>query len=378
MATYFFQLGSHEPLAHEELLAVFAARSQSLESLHVVGGVAIAQCKSPLSIASLQSLLGGTIKAGEIIGETSSDVSAIAEIIVPRLSAGKNNIGVSIFGSASQDIHESLAMDLKRELTSRGFSIRIITGDAGVLSSAQIHHNKLVDDGLDLSLVFAGDAVHVGLSKSVQDFESWSERDYGRPARDAHSGMLPPKLARMMLNIAGVQDTTSVLDPFCGSGTVLSEALTMGVRTVYGSDISAKAVADSKKNTAWADATAKPIIFQHDARRTFPITGADAVVAETYLGPARLPNSESAVRTIQKEIQALLHEAVVALGAMKQAPKTIVLAIPMFWSGTEWFRISEEWIKGTQYKKAAPRVGTDLFYARPTAAVGREIVRLSR
>ncbi len=376
MATYFFQLGSNERLAHEELLAVFEHRSKSLEHLHVTGGVAIAQCKSPMSVASLQSLLGGTIKAGEIVGQsTSANASALADIIEPRLSGGKNTIGVSIFGSTALT---SLGMDLKRELSSRGHSIRVVDGEGGSLSSAQIHHNGLVDSGLDISLIIEGDIVHVGSTKSIQDFEDWSERDYGRPARDAFSGMLPPKLARMMLNIAGVQDTTTILDPFCGSGTVLSEALTIGVRTVYGSDVSTKAVADSKKNTAWADAAAKPIIFHHDARRPFPITGVDTVVAETFLGPARLPTSEAGMRTIQKEIQELLHESLIALGSMKQPPKTIVLAIPMFRLGDEWLHISNAWFEGTGYKKKAPRVGANLLYARPTATVGREIVQLIR
>lgn len=376
MATYFFQLGSNAQLAHEELLAVFEHRSKSLEQLHVIGGVAVAQCKSPVSVASLQSLLGGTIKAGEIIAQiTLTDIAALADAIEPRLSVGKNTLGVSVFGTTTL---ASVGMDLKRELSSRGHSIRIVDGEGSTLSSAQIHHNGLVATGLDISLIVEGTVVHVGSTTSIQDFEDWSERDYGRPARDAYSGMLPPKLARMMLNIAGVQETTTVLDPFCGSGTVLSEALAIGVRTVYGSDVSTKAVADSKKNTAWADAAAKPIIFHHDARRTFPITGVDMVVAETFLGPARLPTSESGMRTIQKEIQELLHESIVALGAMKQAPKTIVLAIPMFRLGEEWLHISNAWFEGTGYKKKTPRTGSDLFYARPTATVGREIVQLTR
>ena len=35
----------------------------------------------------------------------------------------------------------------------------------------------------------------------MQDFEQWGARDYGRPSRDAVRGMLPPKLARMMVNL---------------------------------------------------------------------------------------------------------------------------------------------------------------------------------
>jgi hypothetical protein len=37
---------------------------------------------------------------------------------------------------------------------------------------------------------------------ALQDFESYSKRDYGRPARDPRTGSLPPKLAQILINLA--------------------------------------------------------------------------------------------------------------------------------------------------------------------------------
>ena len=42
-----------------------------------------------------------------------------------------------------------------------------------------------------------------------------------------------------------------ILDPFCGSGTVLQEALLMGFTQVAGTDLSPKAITDTKENIAW-------------------------------------------------------------------------------------------------------------------------------
>jgi hypothetical protein len=36
----------------------------------------------------------------------------------------------------------------------------------------------------------------------VQDIDAYAERDFERPMRDAFVGMLPPKLAQIMLNLA--------------------------------------------------------------------------------------------------------------------------------------------------------------------------------
>lgn len=67
-------------------------------------------------------------------------------------------------------------------------------------------------------------------------------RDYGRPARDARVGMLPPKLAQIMLNLS-VKDEKSgtVLDPFCGTGVLLQEAALAGFDFI-GSDIEPRMV----------------------------------------------------------------------------------------------------------------------------------------
>ena len=57
----------------------------------------------------------------------------------------------------------------------------------------------------------------LGQTLVVQPFKVLSKRDFGRPARDDHSGMLPPKLAQIMINLARRNDdisTKTILDPF--------------------------------------------------------------------------------------------------------------------------------------------------------------------
>src|SRR3989344_6013764 len=104
----------------------------------------------------------------------------------------------------------------------------------------------------DICLIATKDGILAGRTEAVQDFEAWSKHDFGRPSRDAKSGMLPPKLARLMVNLSGVQpEGSAILDPFCGSGTILMEAALMGSKAVIGSDISKKAVADTGRNMEW-------------------------------------------------------------------------------------------------------------------------------
>ena len=143
--------------------------------------------------------------------------------------------------------------------------------------------------------------VLLGRLVAVTNPEEWGKRDYDKPRGDKYSGMTPPKLARALVNIALLQtqsqssklkaqncgarsiggfptksgmteknnlatrlqapersdggqvqqcDNCVVVDPFCGSGNILMEAAMLGCG-VIGSDISKKAVDDTRANLDW-------------------------------------------------------------------------------------------------------------------------------
>ncbi|MDY6778140.1 MAG: THUMP domain-containing protein, partial [Candidatus Nanohaloarchaea archaeon] len=60
---------------------------------------------------------------------------------------------------------------------------------------------------------------------------------------------LHPKLARTLVNLAGVKAGDAVLDPFCGTGGILIEAGLIGC-AVYGSDVSEEMVEGCRENLA--------------------------------------------------------------------------------------------------------------------------------
>lgn len=62
----------------------------------------------------------------------------------------------------------------------------------------------------------------------------------------SHPAMLRPKLARLLVNLTGARKM--VLDPFCGTGSILIEAGVLGLKPI-GSDIDRKMVWFSKLNT---------------------------------------------------------------------------------------------------------------------------------
>src|SRR3989344_7958542 len=150
-------------------------------------------------------------------------------------------------------------MTVKKQLRSLGISCRLVTSRDKILSSVVVTKNNCHEflvlgppPPLSSPSLKGGGGIKGGggsqerLAKTcaVQEFEEYSQRDYGRPGRGLVFGSMPPKLAKIMINLAQLPASATILDPFCGSGTILQEALLLGYQNVIGSDVSTKAVAD--------------------------------------------------------------------------------------------------------------------------------------
>ncbi|MGI9027649.1 MAG: hypothetical protein ACR2FM_02265, partial [Candidatus Saccharimonadales bacterium] len=142
---------------------------------------------------------------------------------------GKVTIGLSTYGfNASAQQVNAAALSLKKVIKQAGRSARVVPNAEATLNTAQVIHNKLTSpNGLELMLVRDKNRTVLAQTVWVQDIDAYRQRDQERPMRDARIGMLPPKLAQIILNLAVgdlEQDEISVLDPFCGTGVLLQEA----------------------------------------------------------------------------------------------------------------------------------------------------------
>jgi tRNA (guanine10-N2)-dimethyltransferase len=135
---------------------------------------------------------------------------------------------------------------------------------------------------------------------------------------------LPPKTARALINLSGVARGGTVYDPFCGTGGVLLEGATMGVR-VIGSDLDPDMVAATKKNLAHYRLTATDV-FQADvgdaprALRDRDLPPLDAIVCD-------LPYGRSA-STGKEAIAKLYDRAFEAISACLPTGKMAVIGLP--------------------------------------------------
>jgi tRNA G10 N-methylase Trm11 len=304
-----FILGNHPALSAAEILKVTGLPESAI--IAASPSILIIEGDFSQTPAQLQSILGGTIKIGTIITELTADtltknpeatiVSAITEYSLAHAKPpARWTFGVSAYAAGGGIVTSphGIGMKTKDRLTNENADFRarvVVPSEGTALTSAAVLKNKLLQDGAEFLILRKGFTTYIAVTNTIQPLEDFSNRDYGRPGRDTHQGMLPPKLARMMINIAGIPKHKSILDPFCGSGTILTESLQLGYKTVFGSDKNPDAIKATNTNIKWMadhkiisleDTKVDAVIA--DARnlgKNHPNQTVGGIVTEPFMGP---------------------------------------------------------------------------------------------
>jgi tRNA G10 N-methylase Trm11 len=391
--TYFFVLGNNPTISLMELAVILPNHEARLLGENFL----IWESSHSLQPQSLIKKLGGVIKIGEIkkILPAKQDSQPALFGILKKANqnlaiSGKFNFGFSYYGEQKLPTL-AWGLELKKKLKEDGLSSRLVTSKETNLSSVVVEQNKLLTKGCELVVASDGGQLFIGQTLAVQAFKDLSKRDYGRPVRDDASGMLPPKLAQIMLNLAQINENSDlILDPFCGSGTVLQEALLLGAKNVVGTDISPKAIADTKENIAWLkekyllDGREVRVFLKNATKlsESFKPGQVTAIVTEPYLGPQRGWHD---LRVVKEDLETLYTDTFKEFAKILPSGARVVMVWPSFFGnqllkpGYNSFKIinvlPEDWQKWPEVRLTSR--GT-VIYGRSGQKVFREIVVLEK
>ena len=322
-------LGRQPALGLAELESLYGT-----DKLRAVGSKAVIVEVDPCLLAF--DRLGGSLKFCKLLTTLPTvDWHEIEKFLInvspghsQTMPEGKMRLGLSVI-AFKVDTKQLIAtgLKLKKAIAKTGRNVRLIPNKEPELNSAQVLHNQLTGPtGWELIFIRDGDKTIIAQTVKVQDITSYTQRDRGRPKRDARVGMLPPKLAQIIINLAtgrlpedkleSICDIPAgqpipltyfgqtVLDPFCGTGVILQEATLMGYGA-YGTDNDQRMVAYARENAAWAG-THFPVNEDNARLDVADATNYtwpgrfDFVASETYLGRpfTTTPSAETLAQTV--------------------------------------------------------------------------------
>lgn len=315
---------------------------------------------------------------------------------------GKLKLGLShIGGGIGAKQINATGLRLKKIIKAAGRSVRLVPNTAPELNAGQIIHNQLTGPtGWELVLVRDGKHTHVTQTIHVQDITAYTARDQKRPKRDARVGMLPPKLAQIIVNLASNQGSVSLMstlhDPFCGTGVLLQEALLMEY-DVYGSDIEPRMIEYSEVNLQWldqkygvqhggtldlhwnlsvADATSADFISHHVPPQI------ERIACETYLGrPLTTLPAPDKLAEIINDCDTIHRKFLQNVARQTRPGVRLCLAVPAWKTKTGFKHLKTlESLRDLGYNRLrfVHARNEDLIYHRPEQTVARELVILER
>jgi len=364
MTQYAFVLGRVYTLSLAELFSYFKTQKIEVSIVDCSPEVLIIEVEGQLDVQKIQKALGGVVKILRIIDvvkkkEADSINFALEHYFKPskiktdflKNAKGKIQFGVSIYllDSTVRAFGEPkrVGMFIKRAMQELGSSIRLVIPEFNslTLASVVVTKNLLLEKGAEICIIASLDHVYVAKTLVVQDFEDYGRRDYQRPVRDDKQGMIPPKVAQLMLNFAETAPGETMLDPFAGIGTIVQEGVLLGYR-MLGSDINPQAISGSETNLEWFRNRYKiPKGKFHsevsDAREVSKLVenlikiGAfksiSGIVTEGYLGPmyGKFP-PQNEIQANFKELQELYEKAFQDFLKFLPAGGRVVICLPAY------------------------------------------------
>ena len=270
-----------------------------------------------------------------------------------------------------------------------------VPSEQAALSTATVLHNKLAIGNpkkVELLITPAPGSHRLVVAKAiyVQDIGAYTLRDRSRPRRDTRNGMLPPKLAQTMINLARgacqLTRPTNLLDPFCGTGVILQEAGLMGL-TTYGSDNNPRMIEYTQTNLDWLARryrpASRPRLTIADAtsfnwQQWLAPNRLELIASETYLGrPYTDPPHPSELKPNLHDCNVIIGKFIANLSPQLPSGAGICLGVPA-WYIRDHIHHLPCLAELPRHKLHSVTTGANLIYHRPDQVVGRELLVLQK
>jgi len=259
----------------------------------------------------------------------SADMTSLTSFMASNLEA-KSNVSLSGY-EIGEDDYEDLVRSMLDGIREAGLKkVRLLRPEGNELLSESV----LTREALDVIAFPYHGGFALGPTAWVPDSAAMKQRGIRRPS--PHSNIsLSPRLARTLVNLAGLKPGQTLLDPFCGSGTILVEAYAKSLRCL-GVDSRASRVQEARENIRWSlgGVTDRGYdIRKGDARdlpRMLRGTKVDAIVTEPLLLPQLYARPKtSTAREMIGESASVYNDALASMAESIHPEGRIVMVAPV-------------------------------------------------
>lgn len=320
-----FLLGRNIELSYNEAICKLSSSRIPSFLPRIVGNLLIIRTSySAADVLSAVSNLAGTLRIFELF--ESQNFYEITELLFADEEISNRKIGISQINLDNYE--ESEFTDYLKAFESK--SIKFIF-------SKKQNHQAVLDSRIAQKLKLGEEGMVVKLKENIFllgrcihkfDLKIFKQEDESRAKRLFSHGT-SPKLARIMINLAGLKQNQIILDPFCGTGTIIIQAFKLGFRSI-GIELNNEVFEVAKSNITEITKSNTDInIINADSTEFMINENIDAVVFEPYMGPflKKIPTSLEAQKIIA-ELDALYSKLFLNLSKIANQNLKVVCILP--------------------------------------------------
>jgi len=234
---YFFILGRNPKLSRAELYLYLETRKINFEEVFFKENVLVLKLENKFNFRIQR--FGGLLWLGKI--QEFDGKKELLKFLEEKEFVEKDKFTYSIFGDVDSYVFsEKFKRERKKaQIKNFGKKLKLQSGEEAFMPRVDI----------EIFAYTLGKKIFLGLVEQKFSSKEVEKRDMKKPER-RESLAISPRLAKILINLSGAKDGDLILDPFCGVGGVVQEAVLMGINCV-GIDKDSEAIYGAKKNLSW-------------------------------------------------------------------------------------------------------------------------------
>jgi tRNA G10 N-methylase Trm11 len=325
----------------EVVLVLAFGRLSVLEACSVLEG-SVLRAEAPCERVSVLKIrrpgpdrvteLAGVHKVAPLMAVSDGSSTGVGKLVEKVSEHLRDKATLSVSGyDVGEDDYETIVRSLLDEVKRAGFNKAHLLRPR---NNELLAEHVLLRSALDVVAFPYHEGIGLGPTAWVPDSTSMRERGTQKPTPHSDISM-SPRLARVLLNLSGLKKDQTVLDPFCGSGTILAEAFIRSMRCL-GLDAKTNRVRDARENLGWLVGSVRDRGYDirvGDARELPHVlrwSEVDAVVTEPLLLPridAR-PKASTATDLINQAGE-VYGDALASMAEVLKPGGRIVIVVPV-------------------------------------------------
>ena len=362
----FFILGRNPELSRHEIIEFLKARNRKFTEIFFEENFLVLETPDDEKF-NIQEF-GGVMWLGKITSEGTNE--EIIKSLKTKEIIPSDKFSYAIFGNQDeQNIKDRFKERKKKAMLKHGRQqIKFQDGSKHDLPNAEFYifyHSPNTESQIPNT----SRKVYFGIATQDYDDKGVKKRDMQKPTR-RESLAISPRLSKILINLSSAKPRDLILDPFCGIGGILQEALIKKIN-VHGIDKDKTATEGATQNLKWLTSEYKIEnsykIENYDSRKAPDLQFA-AIITETPLGKIlrKKPNDNEAKQIIQN-FEAYIIPILKKLKSVKKPKAKIAITFPVI----RTFHADT--------KKIANKCGLKIYIkpileSRPNQFISRDIV----